>query len=332
MNKAIAIALAIGAAATVSMTTVEVSAQQNIAKVPWKRMPGVARHMATGGGQVYHVGRKKGPGGFQIYRWNGKTWDDMKGSGLRIAVGPKGYVWTVTNKQNIFRHNGTKWLKMPGKAHDIAIGANGAVWVIGINKVPGGFGIYRLRNNGWQKIDGGARRIAVGPKGNAVVTNDKGGIFRFDGKKWNRMNGRSVAVAVNGKPPFVRMWALGWGKAKHGRFVYAWNGKSWTRHAGQLSTIAADAAGLPLGNNLQGAMFAHAGSRIWRPAPLVNNLTVWQTRQTNTKKLIDLNRKKAAELQKQIKSIQRDLTTVNAEHKKLTDQMKKVEVELAKLK
>ena len=63
-----------------------------------------------------------------------------------------------------------------GLARDVGIGANGAVWIIGTNKVPGGYDIYRWTGSAWQNIPGGGVRIDVDPQGNPWIVQDAGQI------------------------------------------------------------------------------------------------------------------------------------------------------------
>lgn len=268
MKKLYTAAAVLGVGVAVLAGSFEVSAQQAAGKVPWKRMPGVASDVGAGGGQVWRLDAKGGANGKCVFRWNGKTWDNMSGEAVRIDVGPRGLAWVVNAKQQIFRHNGAKWVKMPGKARDIGVGADGSVWVIGTNKVNGGFSIHRLRKNGWQRVAGGGVRIDVAPDGNAWVVNDKGQIYRFDGQKWQRLPGAARDIAIGGKAAAPRVWVAGTNKGQHGGSVFTWTGKGWRKMTGQTVNMTADAKGLPIGLNNKGFIYAHASSQVWTPASL----------------------------------------------------------------
>jgi tyrosinase len=117
-----------------------------------------------------------------IYRWNGEAWLPMVGSSVRIAVSPEGIPWVVNASGDVYRWDGKVFQPQPGvAAKDIGVGRNGTAWVIGSNKTPGGYDIYRWDADGkpWLRVVGGALRIAVSPRGTPWVVNDSGIIFRF---------------------------------------------------------------------------------------------------------------------------------------------------------
>jgi hypothetical protein len=68
------------------------------------------------------------------------------------------------------------WEQVPGSAQDIGVGADGEEWVIGRDQ-----GIYRWNGRDWDEVEGAAGRIAVGPEGPWVV-NQAGAIFRWRGE------------------------------------------------------------------------------------------------------------------------------------------------------
>jgi len=312
-----------------SVGAVDVSAQEKVNPLPWKKMPGAATDIGVGGGQVWVLGRKKMNYGFPVFRWNGKSWDNMKGQAVRIDVGPKGLAWVVNSKQDIFRHDGSRWIKMPGKAHDIGVGANGVVWVIGTNKEGGGYGIYRLRKDRWEKMPGSAVRIDVGPRGLAWVVNNKRDIFRFDGKKWVRVPGKARDIGVGGTTKAASVWIADTARDKNGGHVRRWDGKRWVRFAGQIVNVSADSKGAPFGTTNAGGVWAHARAAAWTPKPLANpkaeKITMWQGRLDRVKKAMSDNRKQATDMQAKLK-------TLNTSYGKMKGQLAAATKALAGLK
>ena len=65
----------------------------------------------------------------------------------------------------------------PGSATDIGVGADGSLWIIGTNRVPGGYGIYRWTSSGWAEVPGGAVTLTVGPVGTPSVVNSNHHIY-----------------------------------------------------------------------------------------------------------------------------------------------------------
>ena len=213
----------------------------------WVRAGGAANDIGSGpNGKTWVIGTNKEGGGYGIYRWDGK-WAKIGGSAVRIDVGPGGHGFVVNNKGNIYRHDGKKWHQTPGGAKDIGVGANGKVWVIGTNKEGGGYGIYRWDNK-WTKIGGSAVRIDVDPKGNAWVVNNKGNIYRYDGKKWIQAPGRAkdIGISANGA-----VMVIGTDDRP-----YIWNGKDWKKVAGKARQITVDRNGNPWVVNAGQAIYA----------------------------------------------------------------------------
>jgi len=223
----------------------------------WQRIKGSATDIGVGAnGRVWVIGNKKEAGGFGIFGLDkNKRWRKIKGSAMRITVGSRGYPWVVNNKGAIFRYDGRRWLPIKGpKAVDISVGARGHVWVIGGKKEAGGHGIYRLeKNKQWRKINGSAVRIAVGPKGNAWVVNNKGGTFRFDGRRWRQLKAPKaidIGIGANG-----RAWLVGGKKGRFGYPVWSWTGKSWKKASGELTAISVGPKGRPFGVNAKRNIF-----------------------------------------------------------------------------
>lgn len=92
---------------------------------------------------MWVIGTNAEAGGYGIYRWSGKSFQKIPGSGLKISVDGKGNAWIVNKKKEIHAYNGTKWLKQTGAALDIACGGEGTVWTVGTKATKGGHEIYR---------------------------------------------------------------------------------------------------------------------------------------------------------------------------------------------
>jgi hypothetical protein len=94
-----------------------VNAQNNIFMwdgSAFKPLPGGAKDIGAGGGQVWVIGTDPRPGGFGIYRWHagfeGNVWDGPMGggaAGYRIAVDPAGNAWVTNEQNNIFVWDGS---------------------------------------------------------------------------------------------------------------------------------------------------------------------------------------------------------------------------------
>ena len=204
-------------------------------------------------GKLWIIGANKQPGGYGIYRWDRK-WRKIKGSATRISVDPKGNAWIVNKLGSVFSHDGRVWRPIKGpKAYDIGVGANGAVWIIGGKKEAGGFGIYRLDRKGWKKIRGSASRVAVGPKGKAWIVNNKGAVFRYNGKRWLDVKGlkaKDIGVGAGG-----HVWAVGGQKVTGGYQVWTLIKNRWKKYSGGLANIAVGPKGRPVGINTGNKIF-----------------------------------------------------------------------------
>jgi hypothetical protein len=129
-----------------------------------------------------------------------------------------------------------------GAANDVGVGANGSVWVVGVNAVPGGFGIWQWTGGGWAPVPGGAVAIAVDPRGNPWVVNSAHQIFHWTGPSWARLPGgaNDVGVGANGTA-----WAVGTNPVPGGLGVWLWTGRGWAPVAGGAERIAVDPRGKP---------------------------------------------------------------------------------------
>ncbi len=216
-------------------------AQVNAPKV-WLQMPGAATDIGMGGGSLWVVGSSATPGDQGVFRWDGKTWIDMKGKAVRLDVTPEGNAWVVNEKGEIWRHDGRNWNRAAGAAREIGIGPRGGIWVIGAQAVQGGFEIFRQVGANWQKVPGGGVRIDVDPQGNAWVISDGGDIFRYTGSNWAGVPGvkaRDIGIGGDGSV-FV---------AAQDGSVHKWNGNAWIRRDGKLAEITVDAQGVPFGTS-----------------------------------------------------------------------------------
>jgi hypothetical protein len=73
-----------------------------------------------------------------------------------------------------------QWHRAPGLAHDL-----GAGWVIGTDRRNGGYGIYRWNGRNWQRMPGAGIEIG-GSYNSPWVINDRGERFAWNGFDWRR--------------------------------------------------------------------------------------------------------------------------------------------------
>jgi hypothetical protein len=148
----------------------------------WVQVPGKARRIGIGSwGHVFVIGAGSATTG-NVFQLNsdGVSWTNLQGNAERIDVDPNGIAWIVDASNNIFRRHNNQWQSVPGKAQDIGIGANSDVYVVGINAVPGGFGLYKWTGSGWMRQPRGVVRVSAGYKGHPWVIDNDGFIFRRD--------------------------------------------------------------------------------------------------------------------------------------------------------
>lgn len=145
---------------------------------PGGRKPGSARDIGIGAdGSVFVLGTDEPhPGNGTIYRWDGRDWQRIGGYGTRIAVDPQGQWWIVNSRGEIWGPGGRK----PGRGRDIGIGADGSVWIIGTDTpAPGNGGVYRWTGSSWRRVEGHGVAIAVAPDGKPWVVRANGEIWRL---------------------------------------------------------------------------------------------------------------------------------------------------------
>lgn len=228
-------------------------------RVNWTRLPGAARDIGCGGGQVFVIGTDALGGGYGIFRWNGRTigevWDRMPGAATNIAVDSGGAPWVVNDRGGIFRWTGSDWTQLPGAATDIGA-AGGEVYVVGTNRVNGGYGIFRWngRRQSWESIPGGAVRVAVHRSGQPWVVNDQGQIFSRSNGVWNRLSGAARDIGCGGGEIYV----IGVDPVGGGFGIHRHAGRgagAWVAVQGGGVRISVDDGGRPWVVNDEGGIF-----------------------------------------------------------------------------
>jgi len=141
------------------------------------RLPGKATDIGVNEkGQAWAIGTRKVNGGYDIYRWHIRNWQQVKGGAVRVDVDPKGNAWVVNSSGDIFQFSGNKWKKMPGKGTDITVGGNGDVYVIGTDA-----SLYRWDRGKWKKLEASAKAVSADRKGRPWVVGGNGGMFAWNG-------------------------------------------------------------------------------------------------------------------------------------------------------
>lgn len=74
----------------------------------WRRAPGSAREVGDG----WVIGTDRRNGGYSIYRWDGRTWHRMPGSGVRIG-GDYYNTWVINDRGERFTWTGAAWRQEP---------------------------------------------------------------------------------------------------------------------------------------------------------------------------------------------------------------------------
>lgn len=80
-----------------------------------------------------------------------------------------------------------------------------------------------------------------------MVVNNKGSIYRFDGRRWINVKGvkaTDISVGARGQ-----VWAIGGKKGRGGYQVWRFLNKRWKRYNGQLTNITVGPEGRPYGVN-----------------------------------------------------------------------------------
>ncbi|MCB2213457.1 hypothetical protein KQI52_15180 [bacterium] len=145
----------------------------------WQELAGAATDIAVGAdGTVFIIGSESK--GHRIYKWDDGAWADFPGSNYkRVAVGPDGNPYVVSQDYKIYRWRNDTWQELAGAATDIAVGPDGNLFIIGSESK--GNNAYRWDDGAWTKLPSNDfRNIAAGPDGQAWVTKgDDGKIFRL---------------------------------------------------------------------------------------------------------------------------------------------------------
>ena len=154
------------------------------------------------------------------------------------------------------------WMQLPGAAGDVGMGA-GSLWAIGANPVAGGQGVYRWDGKTWVNMNAGAVRLDVDMQGNAWTVNDKGEIWRHDGRAWNRVPGiaKDIGIGANGA-----VWVIGAGATAGGFEIFRWNNGNWQKMPGGGTRIDVDPQGNAWVVSDGGDVFRYTGSN-WAGVP-----------------------------------------------------------------
>lgn len=97
----------------------------------FQQMPGLAQDIATGSdGSVWKIREpdNTGSGCGLLSKWNGSSWDDKAGGGLRVDVDCNGHAWLVNHLNQIYRYDGSTFIIQPGSGLDVAVGTDGSLW------------------------------------------------------------------------------------------------------------------------------------------------------------------------------------------------------------
>ena len=116
------------------------------------------------------------------------------------------------------------WKRMPGLAKDIATGADGSIWSVGVNRVTGGFGIWKFKGNNWISVGGGGESLAIAPDGFPWLVNSRKQIYHIVNGAWSLMPGSAndIAIGADGS-----VWIIGTNPVKGGYGLWKWNGVGW---------------------------------------------------------------------------------------------------------
>ncbi|WDP90395.1 MAG: hypothetical protein HUN04_12095 [Desulfobacter sp.] len=173
--------------------------------------------------------------------------------------------WVVNSQNGIYKWNHSNWEQMPGLAKDIGAGPDGSVWVIGVDPMPGGFGIYKWDGRTWTKNpEGGATRIDVDHRGMPWVVNNAGSIYRWNGRAWDELPGKASDIGIG---PDGSVWVIGVDSMPGGFGIYRWNGGAWAKNpGGGAIRIDVDHQGMPWVLNNAGSIYRWNG-RAWDELP-----------------------------------------------------------------
>lgn len=91
--------------------------------------------------------------------------------------------WRLGDHNQIFLNTDRGWRRVQGSATDVGDG-----WVIGTDRRSGGFGIYRWNGRRFDRMPGGAVEIG-GSYNNPWVINNRGERFEWSGHDWRAVRG-----------------------------------------------------------------------------------------------------------------------------------------------
>ncbi|MBQ50007.1 MAG: hypothetical protein CMP10_21695 [Zetaproteobacteria bacterium] len=161
----------------------------------FQEMPGSGSRIAIGpSGKIYGIDSFTNV----IYKFVDEAWESYTGDrAKRLAAGPKS-LFTIDLFNNIWQrdHENDSWIPLNDKSSEIAIGPKGDLWSIYLNG-----DVYERVNGDWIKRGIKASRISVGPEGPWVV-DKQGSAYKYMGSnRWENIAGgvKEVAVRENGE-------------------------------------------------------------------------------------------------------------------------------------
>jgi hypothetical protein len=131
------------------------------------------------------------------------------GTGVQVAVDPKGRPWLVNASHQLYHWNGKKFVQLKGtSARYVSVGTDGVTWIVGTTKAKsGGYELYKYAGNDkWTREPGSGVSLAVGPMGNPWLLNASHQLYHWTGKKWQSRPGLGIEVAIGSAG---QLWMLG---------------------------------------------------------------------------------------------------------------------------
>ncbi len=211
------------------------------AQAPWTTLTRTATDIAVGAnGTLWITSAELIPGtsDHPILSWDGKSWNEVEGGGIRIAVDPSGVPWVTNSKGELLRRSGNAWIRMKVGVLDVGIGANGAVWATAPD-----WQIYQKVGNDWRVVQGRASRLAVDANGNAWTVDAARHISRWNGSGWTAVSGAALDIAI---APDGGVYIIGRDPVTGAVETYRLNGDKWVLVSGAASgsSIAAGPNGM----------------------------------------------------------------------------------------
>lgn len=184
----------------------------------WTRLPGCAKHIATGrGGEIFKISCEESTGGYMIqrlfckcackccsrgckrYRQQGKIcnpkdeetpscyWFRNEGAGVQIAVSNNGWPYIINSFGNIFGYDGSTWSQIgTQKAIDLSFSNDGVLYVTGTDNV-----LYKVtdeKNGVFKAINTDGLKVvdsSVGPFGLPAIISKDGYIYVSSKRAFN---------------------------------------------------------------------------------------------------------------------------------------------------